>query len=200
MYPFSIGRIYHLKEFCFGFEQAISTHFHPDKMAAISQTTFPNAFSWMKVLYFDSNFTAMCSYGSIWIYFSIGSDNGLAPIRRQAIIWTNTDPVDWRTIVALEGGGGGVIKPLVIIMRGEWLQLCWSCDTEITTQLWTGVNVSVQLYKVVQWLIVYMLYIEQRRISGWLISPTGFRHLSEKKSWLFDHSYNPWNKNVNSCK
>ena len=26
-------------------------------------------------------------------YFSIGSDNGLAPNRRQAIIWTNDDPV-----------------------------------------------------------------------------------------------------------
>ena len=26
---------------------------------------------------------------NIYIYFSIGSDNGLAPARRQAIIWTN---------------------------------------------------------------------------------------------------------------
>ena len=30
---------------------------------------------------------------------SIGSDNGLAPARRQAIIWTNANP-KW-------GGGGG---------------------------------------------------------------------------------------------
>ena len=28
-----------------------------------------------------------------WQYCSIGSDNGLAPNRRQAIIWTNDDPV-----------------------------------------------------------------------------------------------------------
>ena len=31
----------------------------------------------------------MCSLGSNWQYGSIGSDNGLAPNRRQAIIWTN---------------------------------------------------------------------------------------------------------------
>ena len=31
----------------------------------------------------------------------IGLDNGLAPNRRQAIIWTNADPVDWRIYAAL---------------------------------------------------------------------------------------------------
>ena len=35
----------------------------------------------------------------------IDSDNGLAPIRRQAIIWTNADPDHWRIYVALEGNG-----------------------------------------------------------------------------------------------
>ena len=33
----------------------------------------------------------------------IGSGNGLAPNRRQAIIWTNADPVHWRIHTALEG-------------------------------------------------------------------------------------------------
>ena len=37
------------------------THLPLNKMAAISQTTFSNAFSWMKILYFDSNFTEVCS-------------------------------------------------------------------------------------------------------------------------------------------
>ena len=36
---------------------------------------------------FRVNFTEVCSYGSNWQYPSIGSDNGLAPNRRQAIIW-----------------------------------------------------------------------------------------------------------------
>ena len=32
---------------------------------------------------------------------SIGLDNGLAPNRRQAIIWTYADPIHWRIYVAL---------------------------------------------------------------------------------------------------
>ena len=36
---------------------------------------------------------------------SIGSGNGLAQIRRQAIIWTNADPVHWRIYAALGGDG-----------------------------------------------------------------------------------------------
>ena len=34
---------------------------------------------------------------------SIGLDNGLAPKRRQAIIWTNADPIQWHIYAALEG-------------------------------------------------------------------------------------------------
>ena len=44
------------------------THWGRDNMAAISQTTLSNAFTQ---------------------YSNIGSDNGLVPTRRQAIIWTN---------------------------------------------------------------------------------------------------------------
>ena len=32
---------------------------------------------------------------------SIGLDNGSAPNRRQAIIWTNADPIQWRIYAAL---------------------------------------------------------------------------------------------------
>ena len=42
-----------------------------------------------KCLNFAYYFTEVCSQGSNWQYPSIGPDNGLAPIRRQAIIWTN---------------------------------------------------------------------------------------------------------------
>ena len=41
-----------------------------------------------KCLNFAYYFTEVCSQGSNWQYPSIGPDNGLAPIRRQAIIWT----------------------------------------------------------------------------------------------------------------
>ena len=51
------------------------SHWGRDKMDAISQTTSSSAFSWTKIFEF-------------WLkqYPSIGSDNGLAPARRQAII------------------------------------------------------------------------------------------------------------------
>ena len=38
---------------------------------------------------------------------NIGLDNGLTPHRRQAIIWTNADPINWRIYAALGGGGWG---------------------------------------------------------------------------------------------
>ena len=49
-----------------------------------------------KLLYFDSNFTEMCSQWSNWQQTSIGSDNDLAPNGRQAIIWTNDALIHWR--------------------------------------------------------------------------------------------------------
>ena len=43
------------------------SHLPLDKMAAISQTTYSNAFFYERqVLYFDSNFTEVCSHGSNW--------------------------------------------------------------------------------------------------------------------------------------
>ena len=50
----------------------------------------------------------MSSQESNWQYASIGSGDGLAPNRRQAIIWTNADPVRWRIYAAL--GGDELIK------------------------------------------------------------------------------------------
>ena len=37
-----------------------------------------------------------CVQGSNWQYSGIGSDNGLAPARWRAIIWTNDDLLYWR--------------------------------------------------------------------------------------------------------
>ena len=45
----------------------------------------------------------MCSYGCNYQYPNISSDNGLAPIRRQAIIWTDADTVHWHIDAALGG-------------------------------------------------------------------------------------------------
>ena len=58
------------------------THLPLDKMAATSQMTVSNAFSWMKISIFRSNFTEICSEESNWQF---GSGNGLAPYRQQSI-------------------------------------------------------------------------------------------------------------------
>ena len=50
---------------------------------------------WVKSLRF--------SYTAIGSDDGFGLDNGLAPTRRQAIIWTNADSIHWRIYVALGG-------------------------------------------------------------------------------------------------
>ena len=62
------------------------THSGWDKMVAISQTTCSSAFSWIIFFEFKIKFHCIeiCSLGC-----HIGSDNGLAQNRRQAIILTN---------------------------------------------------------------------------------------------------------------
>ena len=44
----------------------------------------------------DSIFTEICSQESNLQKASIGSGNGFAPNRRQAITWTNADAVHWQ--------------------------------------------------------------------------------------------------------
>ena len=56
-----------------------------------------------KVLYFDWYFPEVCFEGSNWQKPSIGLDDGLAPIQRQAIIWINSDPIHLHIYAALGG-------------------------------------------------------------------------------------------------
>ena len=72
-------------------------------MAAISQMIFSDAFSWMKSFIFDSNFPEVCSQGSNRQYNSMGLDDGLAPNRRQPIIWTNVERIHWDIYAAQRG-------------------------------------------------------------------------------------------------
>ena len=50
---------------------------------------------------FDSNFTEICYQRCSQQWSNIGSDNGLAPNRRQAIIWTNDGLIYWNIYVSL---------------------------------------------------------------------------------------------------
>ena len=74
------------------------THWHRDKMAAILQITFSSVLPWMN---FEWNFIEICPLVSTHQCDSIGSDNGLVPIRRQAIIWTNDCMFNWRMYESL---------------------------------------------------------------------------------------------------
>ena len=70
------------------------------------------------ILYFDSNFIEVCSWGSNWQYSSIGSDNGLAPIRRQAIIWTNAEQIHWDELISYNQLGqwqGDALSPFLYV-------------------------------------------------------------------------------------
>ena len=74
---------------------------------------FQTHFHEWKVLYFDSNFTEICSLVSNWQEVSIGSGNGVAPSRWQAITWTNADQVHQRIYATL--GGDEVRRVAVVI-------------------------------------------------------------------------------------
>ena len=76
-----------------------------DNMTAHLQRTNFSGISWMKVVQFWY-FFEFCSLGCDWWEVIIGSDNDLAPNRRQAIIY---DPVHWRIYAPL----GEMSKPSI---------------------------------------------------------------------------------------
>ena len=71
------------------------------KWSPFRRRIFCTHFRKWKLLYFDSNLIEVCSQGSNWQCVLIGSDNGLEPNRRQAIIWSNAFLVCWRIYASL---------------------------------------------------------------------------------------------------
>ena len=87
-----------------GLIYGLLTHLPQDKMAAVWQTIFSNAFSWMKSFVFWLKFLWSLVPRVQWTKKTIiGLNNGLAPNRRQVIIWTNADPIHWRIHTTLGG-------------------------------------------------------------------------------------------------
>ena len=68
------------------------THWGRVKLDAILQTAYSSAFSWMKMFEFRLRFHWIWFMRVYLSYTTIGSDNDLAPTRRQAIICTNDGP------------------------------------------------------------------------------------------------------------
>ena len=56
---------------------------------------------------------------------NIGLDNGLSPGRRQAIIWTNADPIHWRTYAAQRRDGLDRDNMVVILQTIFSIFLQW---------------------------------------------------------------------------
>ena len=98
--------------------KCILTHWGWDKIAANIWTTFSNASSLIYIVFwlkFHWNF----SKGSNYQYSSIGSDNGLAPVRWQAIIWINDGLVYWCIYVSLS------LNELNTYKNTIWLNVYW---------------------------------------------------------------------------
>ena len=77
-------------------------HWDRDKMVAIWQTTFSNAFSCMKGLdFFIKVSLKYVPKGPISNKSTFFSDNGLAPTRRHAIIWITYGLSYWRICASL---------------------------------------------------------------------------------------------------
>ena len=75
---------------------SILSHWGRDKIVAILQSSFSNAFSWIKMFGFGFKFH-WSFYHRVQLTISRhGLDNGLMTIRCQAIILTNSGLVYWR--------------------------------------------------------------------------------------------------------
>ena len=89
------------------------THWGRDKMAAVLQMTFSNAFTlthWGRV-------THICVSKLI----IISSDNGLSPGRRQAIIWTNAGIM----LIGLLGTNFSEIDLYIFIQENAFENVLW---------------------------------------------------------------------------
>ena len=108
-------------------------------MAAISQTIFSDAFSWMKSFIFWFNF-----HWSLFlsVQLTITQDwsryNGL--VHWQAIIWTNADSVDCRIYVAVGGDELIKIQDFAISDNSSWMSYLWDISCEDNGENWPCYN------------------------------------------------------------
>ena len=79
------------------------TNIHMGKMAAISQTTLSDAFSWMQTYEFRLRLHWILFRGVELTIFQHWFRWWLGTERRQVIIWTNVDPIHWCKYAALGG-------------------------------------------------------------------------------------------------
>ena len=96
-----------------------------------------------KILCFGSNFTEVCSQGSNKQFCSVGSGNGLAPDRWQAITWTNADPFLRPIFVAQVGDElTDIVKNhVLVVVKQSWRIWVW-----IQKALWYKQNKTMHIF------------------------------------------------------
>ena len=109
----------------------VLAHWGLDKMAAISQTTVSNPFSWMKIYEFRIKFHRSLFLRVQQTLFQHGSDNGLVSTRRQVIIWIHGGKIAIAIIRYL----ASMIKPPD---DKSWSWTDPHCDTRLRSSLVAG--------------------------------------------------------------
>ena len=115
------------------------THRGRDKMATIFQMTFQVHFPEWKCINFHKDFTKVYSQWSNQQYSSISSDNGLAPTRRQAIIWSN-DGLSYRCIYAKAKRQWSQVGWMLIHHRDGLLSSSFCFTLNSSVGLWVGIQ------------------------------------------------------------
>ena len=89
-----------------------------------------------ELFYCDSNVPEVWSWGSNWQYVIPGSGNGLSPVRRQAIIWTNDDSIQWYISAFAEF----LCKAHVLcyVYSHQWSCALWTVNPAAATSRWTS--------------------------------------------------------------
>ena len=149
------------------------------------------------MLYFDWNFTDVCPQGSNWQSSSIGLDNGLAPNRRQAIIWTNADPMDWRIYAT---PGGDELTQMFIVSVCKSLSTVWAPKSFILQETYEHkitqnlTNYMPQLSLIANYKNILDSIMKQLSLPYWYL--TSINHFIPEYAYsIILHSNTP-NKNI----
>ena len=116
-------------------------------MAGILQTTF-SIFSRHKIMHCYSNFTEICSCGSIWLYIGIGSCNDLAQSRWQAITWISGDLNLWGHMVKLGHNEWSKVQIWVVFVTDLDINSKWHLKDDETRMI-TSRSLTENITKII---------------------------------------------------
>ena len=133
---------------------------------------------------------------------SIASDNGLSPVRRRAIIWSNTDLLSIRTLgtnfseIRFKIQKCPLMKMHYSMSSVKWRPFCAVRDTLRSEQ--DGQHFANKIFKCISWIksIVFWFKLHTcgflRRIlliicQHWLMRPTGYKPISKLECGTWYH-------------